>query len=116
MKKYLVSLLAFILAIAMMTPAAATLGEGETDGYGYDDPIAADYDFVCWIDKDGTRYYPGDKIYVDHEVKLTPLMAPKTDKDDHTVRTIRAAFQALIRVLGKAFGFFKTMEDFNAAP
>ena len=80
-----------------------------------DTPIAADYDFVCWIDKDGNRYYPGDKIYVDHEVKLQPLMSPKTDKDDHTIRTIKAAFQALIRVLGKAFGFFKTMEDFNAA-
>ena len=81
-----------------------------------DTPIAADYDFVCWIDKDGNRYYPGDKIYVDHEVKLTPLMAPKTDNNDHTIRTIKAAFQALIRVLGKAFGFFKTMEDFNAEP
>jgi len=80
-----------------------------------DTPIAADYDFVCWIDKDGNHIYPGDKIYVDHEVKLQPLMAPKTDKDDHTVRTIKAAFQALIRVLGKAFGFFKTLEDFNAA-
>ncbi len=81
-----------------------------------DTPIAADYDFVCWIDKDGNRFYPGDKIYVDSEVTLQPLMARKTDNDDHTIRTIKAAFQALIRVLGKAFGFFKTLEDFNASP
>lgn len=80
-----------------------------------DTPIAVDYDFVCWIDKDGNHIYPGDKIYVDHEVKLQPLMAAKTDNDIHTTRVIKAAFQALIRVLGKAFGFFKTLEDFNAA-
>ena len=81
-----------------------------------DTPLASDYEFVCWQDKDGNRYDPGDKIYVNTEVKLTPVMAPKSDGDDHTVRTIKTAFQALIRVLGKAFGFFKTLEDFNAEP
>ena len=90
------------------------------DGPGWltvsaDTPIAIDYDFVCWMDQNGNRYYPGDKLYVDHEVKLTPVMAPKTDSDVHTTRVIKAAFQALIRVLEKAFGFFKDLEDFNAA-
>ncbi|MBR6313306.1 MAG: hypothetical protein IKR49_01545 [Clostridia bacterium] len=89
------------------------------DGPGWltvsaDTPIAIDYDFLYWIDQDNNRYYPGDKIYVDHEVKLTPVFAPKTDSDIHTTRVIKAAFQALIRVLEKAFGFFKDFEEFNA--
>ena len=89
------------------------------DGPGWltvsaDTPIAIDYDFLYWIDQDGNRYYPGDKLYVDHEVKLTPVLAPKTDSDVHTTRVIKAAFQALIRVLEKAFGVFKDLEDFNA--
>ena len=80
-----------------------------------DTPIAVDYDFVCWMDENGERYWPGDKIYVDHEVKLTPVFAPKTDSDSHTTRVIKSAFQALIRVLEKAFGIFKDYEEFNAA-
>ena len=49
------------------------------------------------------------------EVKLTPVFAPKTDSDSHTTRVIKSAFQALIRVLEKAFGIFKDYEEFNAA-
>ena len=90
------------------------------DGPGWltvsaDTPIAIDHDFVCWMDQDGNRYWPGDKIYVDHEIKLTPVFAPKTDNDAHTTRVIKAAFQSLIRVLEKAFGIFKDFEEFNAA-
>ena len=80
-----------------------------------DTPIAIDYDFVCWKDEDGNRWDPGDQIYVSHEVRLTPVFAPKTDNDSRTLRTIKAGFASLIRVLGKMFGFFKTLEDFTAA-
>ena len=79
-----------------------------------DTPLAVDYEFVCWIDKDGNKYYPGQKVHVDSELKLQPKMAPKTDDDSHTTRVIKTALESLIRVLSKAFGTFKTLEDYVA--
>ena len=79
-----------------------------------DTPLAVDYEFVCWQDENGQKYYPGDKIYVDHEIKLIPVFSKKTDNDPHVFRVIKTALDALIRVLGKALGFFTVMEDFNA--
>ena len=96
------------------TPTYTYEGPG-TVKVSKDTPIAIDYDFVCWEDQNGIRYWPGDPIAVNGEVKLTPIFAPKTDSDSHTTRVIKAGFQSLIRVLQKMFGTFKDFEDFNAA-
>lgn len=85
-------------------------------GKGYakvtaDTPLAIDYDFKYWEDENGKRYDAGQEIFVDHEIKLHPVFERKTDNDLRTTRVIKTAMQALIRVLGKAFNFFNTMED-----
>ena len=76
-------------------------------------PVAAGYEFLYWIDKDGNRYDPGDQIYVANEVKLTPVFAKINDGENQTTHTIKGAFQALIALFQRLFKFFRELEIFN---
>ena len=75
-----------------------------TDDY----PLAVDYSFVCWEDKDiGKYYYPGDKIYIDGEITLYAVWEEKTDNNIRPLRVFLTAFQALKKSIQSFFGVFK---------
>lgn len=90
------------------------------DGAGWmtvtnDTPIAIDYDFVCWKDKKGNYYYEGDKVYVDGLITLYAVWEEKSGDETHTIRVLRAAIMTLQRMVLKALGIFKTVEDFESS-
>lgn len=74
-----------------------------------DMPLAIDYTCIAWRAEDGKLYYPGETILVTGKVVLTAVWEPKTDNDNHIVRTIKTAFQTFIRMIQSALGFFKVM-------
>ncbi len=77
-----------------------------------DTPLSIDYEFICWEDSNGKTYYGGDKIYVDGTITLYAVWVEKDDNDVRVARIIKTTFEALKRLLGKFFGFFKTIVDF----
>lgn len=90
------------------------------DGAGWmtvtnDTPIAIDYDFVCWKDKKGNLYYEGDKVYVDGLVTLYAVWEEKPGNESNTVRVLRAAILTLQRMVLKALGIFKIVDDFESS-
>lgn len=89
------------------------------DGPGYvtvtnDVPLAVDHDLVCWKDKNGKLYYAGDKFYVDGECTLYAVWEDKTDNLIRPIRVFRCAMLTVGRLLSKALGIFKDIQDFNA--
>ncbi len=76
-------------------------------------PVAAGYEFMYWVDKDGNRVDPGDKLYVTEQVVLRPHFVKLNDGEDHTTHTIKGAFQALIALFERLFKFFRELEIFN---
>ena len=73
-----------------------------------DTPLAIDYQFVCWQDKNTKKYYyAGDKIYIDGKLTLSAVWEPKTDDRNRVVRTIVTAIEAFRRTLESFFGFYK---------
>lgn len=78
-----------------------------------DTPLSFDYDFVCWEDKEGKEYYPGDKVYVDGQLDLYAKWVERNDKDIKLARMIRVSLEALRRLIGKFFGFIDIVVEFN---
>lgn len=78
-----------------------------------DTPIAISHDFVCWKDKNGKLYYPGDDFYVDGECELYPVWEEKKDNDPYVLRVIKAALATFVRMFQKALGIFEIIDDFN---
>ena len=82
-----------------------------TDDY----PLAVDYQFVCWQDKESKKlYYAGDKIYVDGQKTLYAVWEPKTDGRNRVVRVITTAFETLKRTFQAFFGFFDVEVEYDA--
>ncbi|MBQ8027989.1 MAG: hypothetical protein IJ262_01130 [Clostridia bacterium] len=80
-----------------------------------DTPIAIDHDFICWKDSKGNLYYEGDKVYVDGLIKLYAVWEEKQDEDSRTLRVIKAGISTLIRMVQKALGIFKIVDDFESS-
>lgn len=80
-----------------------------------DTPIAVDHDFICWVDKGGKKYYPGDIIKVEGTVTLYAVWAEKTDNDSHTIRVVKATVSALMRIIKVILDVFDNAKDFDDA-
>lgn len=80
-----------------------------------DTPIAIDHDFICWKDKTGREYYPGDIIKVEGTVTLYAVWAKKTDNESQVVRTVKAGIEALLRILKTILSVFEDAKDFDDA-
>ncbi|MCM1543796.1 MAG: hypothetical protein NC110_00700 [Ruminococcus sp.] len=78
-----------------------------------DTPIAINHDFICWKDENGKLYYEGDKVYVDGEVTLYAVWGEKKDNDPYLLRLLRAVTLTFQRIMLKAFGIFKDVQDFD---
>lgn len=81
----------------------------------YDTPIALDHDFICWTDKAGKRYYPGDVIKVEGTVVLYAVWQEKTDNDSYMVRVVKASVAALKRIISLILGVFEDAKEFDDA-
>lgn len=79
-----------------------------------DTPLAIDHDFVCWRDKDGKLYYAGDTFYVDGECTLYAVWEEKKGDEVHAIRVFRCAMLTFVRMISKALGVFKDLQDFKA--
>ena len=110
---YTTGTLSQVVTMYVPNPSASFNGPGYVT-VSKDTPIAIDYDFVCWKDGAGHEYQPGDKIYVNGTVTLTPVWQEKTDNDSHTLRTVKAAIESLTRIIQKIFGIFKDYQEFDA--
>lgn len=91
------------------------LGDSKYAAISEDTPIAIDHDFICWADKKGNKYYPGDIIKVEGKVTLYAVWAKKTDSDSHTLRVIKAGLSALIRIIQSMLGVYDDAKDFDDA-
>ncbi len=78
-----------------------------------DTPLSVDYEFVRWEDSKGNPYYAGDKIYVDGTVTLYAVWVEKNDNDVRVARIIKTTFEALKRLIGKFFGIFDIIVNFE---
>lgn len=72
-----------------------------------DTPLSIDYEFICWEDTTGKRYYAGDKIYVDGMITLYAIWVEKNDNDMRVARVIKTTFEALRRLIGKFLGIYE---------
>ncbi len=79
-----------------------------------DTPIAVDHDFVCWKDGDGNLYYAGDSFYVDGECTLYAVWEEKKDDQIRPIRVFRCAMLTFVRMISKALGIFKDLQEFEA--
>ncbi|MBR5437703.1 MAG: hypothetical protein IKV21_02175 [Clostridia bacterium] len=77
-----------------------------------DTPLSIDYEFVCWKDSKGNKYYPGDKIYVDGTFNLYAVWVEKKDGNIRIARVIKTTFEAFKRLVGKFFGVIDTVVNF----
>ena len=83
-----------------------------------DIPLAIDYEFVCWVDKEtGKEYRAGDKYYVNGQKTLHAVWVEKDDSDSRIIRIIDTAFESFIRRFKSIFGAFKVefIEDPTAS-
>lgn len=78
-----------------------------------DTPLSIDYEFICWQDTKGNRYYAGDKIYVDGTVYLYAVWTEKQDNDVRIARIVKTTVEALRRLIGKFLGIYKIVVEFN---
>ncbi len=78
-----------------------------------DTPLSIDYEFICWEDSTGKRYDAGDKIYVDGMVYLYAVWVEKNDNDVRVARIIKTTFEAFKRLIGKFFGIFDIIVNFE---
>lgn len=76
-----------------------------------DVPLAVDYEFLCWEDEDDNRYYPGDQLFVNGQVRLYAVWIPKTDNDIRIIRVIKTSMEALNRLFKKFLKIFNTATD-----
>lgn len=76
-----------------------------------DVPLAVDYRFLCWEDEEGTQYYPGDKLFVDGQIKLYAVWVPKADNDIRIIRIIKTSMETLNRLFRKFLDIFKVATD-----
>ena len=73
-----------------------------------DVPLAIDYKFVCWQDKDtGKLYYAGDKYYIDGQKTFYAVWEKKTDGYSRPIRVFLTAIDAFKRGIMSFFGVFK---------
>ena len=103
--------------VTLIYQAGNTLVTGESNYVQIteDTPIAIDHDFICWADKSGKRYYPGDIIKVQGTVTLYAVWAEKTDNDSHMIRTVKSSIQALLRIIKLILGAFDNAKEFDDA-
>ena len=79
-----------------------------------DIPLAFDYEFVCWMDKEtGKTYRAGDKYYVNGQKTLYAVWTEKTDGLWKPIRVFVTAFEAFKRSIQSFVGVFtvKTEAD-----
>ena len=91
------------------------IGDSKYTQITEDTPIAVDHNFICWTDKAGNRYYPGDIIKVEGTVTLYAVWEEKTDTDSHFIRSIKAGIQALMKIIKMILGVFDNAKDFDDA-
>ena len=73
-----------------------------------DIPLAIDYEFVCWVDKEtGKKYYAGDKYYVNGQKTLYAVWVEKSDNNIRIIRVILTSFEAFKRSIQSFLGVFK---------
>lgn len=73
-----------------------------------DIPLAIDYQFVCWQDKDtGKLYYAGDKYYIDGQKTFYAVWEEKTDGYSRPIRVFLTAMETFKRSIMSFFGVFK---------
>ena len=101
---------------AMYTPRpTVTLTSRGTYTVTDDIPLAVDYEFVCWMDKEtGKEYRAGDKYYVNGQKTLHAVWVEKSDSDGRLIRIIDTAFETFFRNIKSFFGAFKV--EFVADP
>ena len=71
-----------------------------------DMPLAVDYECYAWRDEAGNLYYPGYDILVTGKITLYAVWKEKEDNDHRVIRTIKTAFQTLIRTIQSFLGIF----------
>lgn len=72
-----------------------------------DIPLAIDYEFVCWVDKEtGKEYRAGDKYYVNGQKTLHAVWAEKDDEDGKLLRILDTALETFFRRVKSIFGVF----------
>ena len=77
-----------------------------------DIPLAFDYEFVCWQDKDtGKLYYAGDKYYIDGQKTFYAVWTEKTDGYSRPIRVFLTAMDAFKRSIMSFFGVFKIVAE-----
>ena len=91
------------------------IGDSKYTQITEDTPIALDHDFICWVDKAGNRYYPGDIIKVEGTVTLYAVWEEKQDNDSYMVRVVKASVQALMRIVKLVLGVMDTAKEFDDA-
>ena len=74
-----------------------------------DIPLAFDYEFVCWLDKEtGKTYRAGDKYYVNGQKTLYAVWTEKTDGNWKPIRVFLTAMEAFKRSIQSFLGVFKS--------
>lgn len=77
-----------------------------------DIPLAFDYEFVCWLDKEtGKTYRAGDKYYVNGQKTLYAVWTEKTDGLWKPIRVLVTAFEALKRGFQSFIGVFTVKSE-----
>lgn len=73
-----------------------------------DIPLAIDYEFVCWVDKEtGKEYRAGDKYYVNGQKTLHAVWVEKDDSDGKLIRIIDTVLESFFRRVKSIFGVFE---------
>ena len=77
-----------------------------------DIPLAFDYEFVCWLDKEtGKTYRAGDKYYVNGQKTLYAVWTEKTDGLWKPIRVFVTALNALKRSFQSFIGVFTVKSE-----
>lgn len=73
-----------------------------------DKPLAIDYNFVAWEDRDtGKLYYAGDKYFVTTQKTFYAVWEEKTDNYTRPIRVFLTAMEACKRSIQSFFNVFK---------
>ena len=79
-----------------------------------DIPLAFDYEFVCWLDKEtGKTYRAGDKYYVNGQKTLYAVWTEKTDGLWKPIRVFVTAFEAFKRSIQSFVGVFTVKTEID---
>ena len=80
-----------------------------------DKPLAIDYQFVAWQNRDtGKLYYAGDKFYIDGQITFYAVWEEKTDNYTRPIRVFLTAMEALKRSIQSFFNVFKVEIEYDA--